>query len=355
MSHSDSFRKMLIGAAFFCLTCIAAVIGYTLAGWTLVDSMYMVVITIFGVGYGEVQPIDSPSLKVFTVVVIIAGCSSGIYVVGGFVQSVAEGEFHRALGVRRMSRGIEQASGHVIICGFGRVGRILADELHELNETFVCVDSNPDRIAEAEANGYLVVSGNAGEEETLTRAGVVRARVLATVLPDDAANVFITLTARELSEEIEIIARGESVATRRKLIRSGANHVVLPAAIGASKIANMISCPTPEALLNDPKQRERLQSDLGSLGLSIRKFEIASESSLIGNAIGKVKFDSGDEMMVVAIHRLDQSVLQNPDREEIVMEGDTLFVLTNESTVASLTKVMEAKRPEILYRGARLN
>ena len=298
MSQGDSLRKMLVGFAFFCLTCVTAVIGYVAAGWSLVDSLYMVVITIFGVGYGEVQPIDSPGMKVFTAMIIIAGCSSGIYVVGGFVQMIAEGELQRALGVRRMSRGIDQTKQHVIICGFGRVGRMLAKDLVELGEPFVCVDASPERIAEAEGHGYLVVTGNAGEEETLTRAGIDRARVLATVLPDDAENVFITLTARELSERIEIIARGESEATRRKLIRSGANHVVLPASIGASKIANMISCPVPDALLNEPKQRERLQADLQTLGLSLRELTVDSTSDVLGSSLGSIRAD-GDAAFAI--------------------------------------------------------
>ncbi|TWU46953.1 potassium channel family protein [Rubripirellula reticaptiva] len=352
MQNSTSIRKMIVGIGFFCATCVAAVVGYSIAGWSLVDSLYMVVITIFGVGYGEVQPIDTPRLKVFTALIIVAGCSSGIYVVGGFVQMVAEGEIQRVLGVRRMSRGIEQANGHVIICGFGRVGRMLASELKELDEPFVCVDSNPERIAQADELGYLVVTGSAGEEDTLMRAGIARARVLATVLPDDAANVFITLTARELSEEIEIIARGESTATQRKLIRSGANHVVLPAAIGATKIANMISCPNAASLLSDPKQSERLRSDLQSLGLSIHEYPIESTSKIIGSSLGDLQSTCEGGMMVVAIRHADQSLLKNPKPNQTIQSGDRLFIVTNRSDRVSLTRATQLKKPEMLYRGS---
>jgi voltage-gated potassium channel len=344
---------MLVGGGFFLVTWLVAVIGYTVAGWSLVDSLYMVVITIFGVGYGEVQPIETPQLKAFTALVIIAGCSSGIYVVGGFIQMIAEGEIHRALGVRRMSRGIDETSNHVIICGFGRVGRILAEELCDLGKPFVCVDANPQRIAEAEQQGYLIVTGDAGEEDTLVRAGIARARVLATVLPSDAANVFITLTARELSADIEIIARGESPATQRKLIRSGANHVVLPAAIGASKIASMISCPSASSLIHDEKQNERFRSDLACVGLSLHEFSIEPSSNLVGSVLGSLVSSCKTGLIVVAIRRSDETMIHKPSMEEKILAGDTLYILADSESRLSLAKATRVERPEMVYRGSR--
>src|SRR5690606_36135155 len=119
---NQSVRRMMVGTGFFCLTCVGAVGGYMSAGWNLLGAVYMVITTMFGVGYGEVQPLETPGLKIFTMMVIIAGCSSGISVVGGFVQMVAEGEINRVLGARRMTKGIEKLAGHAIVCGYGRVG-----------------------------------------------------------------------------------------------------------------------------------------------------------------------------------------------------------------------------------------
>ncbi|MEN9231706.1 MAG: potassium channel family protein [Thermostichus sp. DG02_5_bins_236] len=115
-------------------TGVNAVLGYYLAGWALLDAVYMVVITIFGVGYGEVQPLDSPALKVFTILVIVAGTSASVYAVGGFVQLITEGEIQQALGARRMSRGIDTLKEHVIICGFGRIGQVLCRELAQARQ-----------------------------------------------------------------------------------------------------------------------------------------------------------------------------------------------------------------------------
>ncbi len=227
----SSLKRMLIGGGFFLATLLIAVAGYILAGWTLLDSVYQVVITVFGVGFGEIGPM-TPQLRVFTMIVIIAGCSSVAYVLGGFLQMITEGEIKRALGVRRMMREIDTLKNHVIICGYGRIGQILARKMYEAGQPFVLIDNDPSRTVEAEAKGYLVRQGSATDETVLESVGINRARFLATVLPDDAANVFITLTARSLNPNLIILARGEYPSTEKKLLQAGADKVVSPAAIG---------------------------------------------------------------------------------------------------------------------------
>ena len=198
---TNSWRRIAIGGVFFTLTCVVATFGYMAAGWHALDAIYMVVITVFGVGYGEAKPLESPGLKIFTMGVIVAGCSSGIYVVGGFVSMIAEGEINRMLGTRRMSKEIDGLKNHIIICGFGRVGQMLARDLADAGQEIVIVDTSDSRVDQAQRAGFLSVTGNASEESTLEAAGIDHARALATVLPDDAANVFITLVARELSRD----------------------------------------------------------------------------------------------------------------------------------------------------------
>ena len=247
-----SLKRILIGALFFITTLITATAGYMLAGWSLIDAVYMVVITTFGVGYGEVRPITSTTLRIFTICVIVAGTSLVVYIVGGFVQMITEGEINKALGARRMTRSIETLEQHVIICGFGRMGQILAQKMLDANIACVIIDNNADRIAVAESSGYLIRIGNATDEAILHAAGIDRAKVLATVLPDDAANVFITLTARELNPKLMILARGELPSTEKKLRLAGANQVVLPAAISALRMSHMITHPaTMEFFSND--------------------------------------------------------------------------------------------------------
>lgn len=347
---NTAFRRMIIGGIFFGVTVLVAVCGYMAAGWNFLDAVYMVVITVFGVGYGETKPLDDPNLKIFTMFVIIAGCSSGIYVVGGFVSMLAEGEINRVLGSRRMSKGIEQLTGHVLLCGYGRVGRIVAADLAKAGTPFVVIDNCDTRIAEAQAAGYFAVLGSASEEATLLSAGIMRAKTLTTVLPDDTANVFITLTARELNASIQIIARAENPNTQKKLLRSGANKIVLPALIGATKIANMITRPTAEDMLGESEGIAHFNEELKTIGLELIDVPIAATSALIGQTVGQIEMGSG--FILVGLKRSDGTFLRRAPVNEIVQVGDTLIVLGHGESLPQLTR--KAKPKETSYRGAKV-
>ncbi len=277
-----STKTLRKGFAFFVGTCIVATTGYMAAGWDCLDAIYMVTITIFGVGYGEVRPIEEPWLKLFTIVVIFAGCSSLIYVIGGIVQMLAEGEIERMFGVRTRSREIEQLSDHTIVCGYGRIGQMLAAELANQGESLVVLDREQVRAQEAIEDGFLAMQGDAVDDHSLQQAGLFRAKTLATVLPDDAANVFITLTARDMSETIRIIARAESPCTEKKLLRSGASSVVMPAAIGAIRIAQLATASANDHVAL-PEQRYRMlhpQSSRSEADESTRETEEAVQEEI---------------------------------------------------------------------------
>lgn len=347
----SSVKKVLVWTVVFVVTTVVAVIGYWLAGWSLLEAIYMVTITIYGVGYGEVRPIEEPALKVFTMGVIITGCTSSIYVLGGFLQMIAEGELNRVLGARRMTKGIDKLVGHVIVCGYGRVGRILADELTDARKPFVVIDTQQDRLREAEASGIFVLVGDATEEQVLESAGIGRASVLASVLPDDAVNVFITLTARELNPNVEIIARGQSPSTEKKLIRSGATRVVLPAAIGASRIARMITRPSAEELLTDGYGQESLNEDLAQLGLEISEFKMIDRSPFVGQRVSAIHFGAANQFVVVAIRHDDNSVTRNPAPESVIHVNDTIIVMAHQDSTPNLRHGFATH--DMVYRGAR--
>jgi len=348
----ESFRRILTGAIFFVVTMAIAVTGYVVAGWSLLDAIYMVVITIFGVGYGEVHPIESPTLRVFTILVIVAGTSSAVYMVGGMVQMVTEGEINRALGIRRMMKSIEKLEKHVIICGFGRMGQILARELFETKIPFVVLDSNDSRTADAAELGYLVVGGNAADEDVLELAGIQKARCLATVLPDDASNVFITLTARGLNNNLIILARGEFPSTEQKLRLAGADHVVLPATIGALRMVHMVKHPAALDLLDRNDGSSSLNEMLSKINIQVDELVVSATSNLIGGQIRDVEVRGNRAFLVIALRRADGTLLTSPPTTTPIQAGDTIIVMGHRGDIPAIAEDFSLKR-QMRYRGAR--
>ncbi|MGF1513998.1 MAG: potassium channel family protein [Elainellaceae cyanobacterium] len=347
-----SFQRIVTGGIFFCLTIVVAVIGYTLFGWTVSDAFYMVIITIFGVGYGEVQPLETPAERFFTVLVILAGFISVAYIVGGFVQMLMEGEINHALDARRKAQGMEQLSEHVIVCGFGRTGQVLARQLKQESKTFVVLDQDPERIGKAEALGYLAYIGNATDEDALQTVGIARARALATVLPDDAANVFITLTARELNPKLIVIARGELPTTEKKLRLAGANHVVLPASISAQRMANLILRPTALDFLEQNGERSQLDELLSQINIQIDELNIPADSQLRGSTLGELESQGNRGILVVAVRGVDGGIVMNPGSSYAICGGDTLILMAHRGDIPQLARLYRLKQT-LRYRGAR--
>lgn len=320
----------------FC-TAVTAILCYMAAGWSFLDSLYMVVITVFGVGYGEVHPLDSDFLRWVTIALIILGYAAAVYTVGGIVQLIINGELRKLVGVRRMQRDIERLEDHVVICGFGRMGSMLAQSLHHRGRKLLIIDHAAERVREARGLGYLAMEGNATEEEVLKAAGVERAAVLATVLSDDVANVFITITAHELNPKLDILARAEEPSTTKKLRQVGANRVILPAAIGADRLANLILRPSAESLLRHAKLPEGLNEDLESIGLKLDELEVRPGSRLVGDKISSIKLHGHRfGVLIIAVRQAGGTMLINPAHDTVLAAGDCVIMLAHEEDIPQL-------------------
>jgi len=350
---SPGLRNLLTALALLSAVLVVGVLGYwVFAGWPLLDALYMVIITIFGVGFGEVRPVNTPALRLFTMLIIVLGSAAVVGTIGALVQFVTEGEIKQVLESQRMHQKITQLQDHVIICGYGRMGQILAQRIHEAGLDFIVLDINEERIREATEHGYLAHVGNAEDEETLLWAGVQRARVLATVLPDDALNVFITLTARGLNEELTILARGEFPATERKLRLAGADHVVLPATIGALRLAYLITHPATIDLLDHNDGSSTANEILNQINLRMDELLVPENCPLIGCTVGDVEVRGERTFLVVALRRADGRLVSDPERHVVVQAGDTLIVVGHRSDVPALAHKFKLRR-QMQYRGAR--
>ena len=336
-------RNLIYGLSFMAAVMVLGVIGYLLAGWDFSDSVYMVVITIFTVGYGEVRPLQEEGLRGFTMLLIVLGCFSVIFVSGALVQFLMEGQIRRALGLRRMSAELKKLNQHTIICGYGRIGRMVAADLKSGQRPFIIVDKDARRLEAAREAGYLTLEGEATEESVLLEAGVTRAAVLATVLPSDAMNVFITLSARDLNPELVIIARGEDPATERKLIQAGANRVVLPAHIGAERISHLILFPEAAELIDDAEKAKHLKQELGDLGLEMEEAVISKFSPFVGKCVGDLEALHSGAFIVVALHRREGGTELRPSRGTLLQAGDGVVAVSRGSNLAKLLNVSDSK------------
>ncbi|MEL6470749.1 MAG: NAD-binding protein [Cyanobacteria bacterium J06623_4] len=352
-SAKSSFQRILTGALFFSITILVAVVGYILAGWSLVDAIYMVVITIFGVGYGEVNPLETTSLRVFTILVIVAGALSVAYMVAGFVQLVTEGEIRRALNLRQMTQEIKTLANHVIVCGYGRMGQMLTQQLQTDGQRFIVLDRDPERINSAFEKGYLVYLGNATDETQLQAVGIERARALATVLPDDAANVFISLTARELNPQLRIVARGTLPSSEKKLRLAGADEVILPASIGALRMAHLITNPNAVSFLAQDDSRTNLNELLAEIDIQMNEITVLPNSPLIGRTIGDVELRGKGTFIIVALKRSTANIIIHPNPQENLNQGDTLIIMGHQNDMPTFAQ-RQAVRSHLRYRGARV-
>lgn len=329
-------RNLVYGLCFMAMVMMFGVLGYLMAGWGLSDAVYMVVISIFTVGYGEVRPINEEGLRGFTMMLIVLGCFSVIFVSGALVQFLMEGQIRRALGDRRMSAELKKLNKHTIICGYGRIGRMVAADLKAGQRPFIIVDKDLRRLELAREAGFLTLEGEATEESVLLEAGVTRAAVLATVLPSDAMNVFITLSARDLHPELMIIARGEDPATERKLIQAGANRVVLPAHIGAERITHLILFPEAAELIDDAEKSHHLKEELGDLGLELEEAVIPKYSPFVGRTVGELETQHSGNVIVVALHQKSGGTELRSNREGLLEAGDGIVAVSRSANLMKL-------------------
>lgn len=316
----DPLKRLRRGLVILAIVFGASVLGFRfVGGYGWIEAAWMVVITISSVGYGEHSDV-SPKVQVLTMAVILLGMTSAAYVGGGLIQMVLEGELARVLKHRRTSRGIEELNQHVVVCGFGRIGQILVADLHQRGQPFVVIDSDPAKFEDAESRQYLFLNGDATEDAVLMEAGIKRAKTLVSVLPSDAANVFITLTARNLNPSLSIIARAEHRTTEKKLLQAGANKVVLPAVIGARQVERLITRPSTADLVEQDYQLDEVT--------------VVERGKLAGTTVEATEAKRRHRLLIVAVKQADGTMMFNPDATYTFQVGDIAIVMGHAEDIA---------------------
>ncbi len=307
------------GIGFFLLIILAGVIGYrVIEGWSFLDSLFMTIITLTTVGYGEVHPLSTAG-KIFSIILIVGGVGSALYILTTLVPylfETIETEFGIRFGRRRMETKIGKLENHFILCGYGRVGREIANMFRQEGIMFVVVDTDEKMVDKAVEAGYLSIQGDAMEDDVLRQVKIERARALIAALGSDADNAFLALTARGLKPDLHIIARAETEEGAKKLQRVGAGHIVSPYTIGARRMAMLAVRPTAvdfvETVLLSREQE-----------LLLEELEIQGDSALSRITTGEVE-KRFPGMRILALRKNDGTLLPNPEPQTALKSGDRL-------------------------------
>jgi voltage-gated potassium channel len=308
--------------------------GFTLVeGWSLLDSLYMTVMTVTTVGYGPPLPLSTAGRN-FSILFMVVGVGTAGYLLSTAVQSLVRSEILAAYGERRRQREMSKLHDHYIICGAGRVGRRIVGELRRAGVPFVVVESNALLAAELNLPDAQVLIRDATLDETLVEAGVERAAGLASCLSDDADNLYVVLTARTLNPGLRIVSRAVEESAEPKLVRAGANRVIAPTIIGSHRMAQALLKPAVADFMDSITAE--------SLDLAFEQVEVAHGSGLEGRKLKDTDIRSRLDVVVAAIRRQGGEMIFNPSGETRIHAGDMLIGIGRAESMAELTLLSRA-------------
>lgn len=327
-------RRVVSVLFWLSIVTVFGTVGYrVIEGWSWIDSLYMAVITLSTVGFGEVAAL-SPSGRAFTIALIVLGVGSAFYLIAMLAELVVGGKLRDTLRKEFRMRRMERKQGHVIVAGFGRFGRAVVDELLRAERQLVIVDPNDGLADEFEQRDLAYLVASASLDETLLKAGIKGAAAIVAATPSEAENVFITLGARELNPEIFIHARCESESGARRLRRAGANHLTAPFQMGGARAAASILRPAVVDFLEIVSPRSGLEIDL-------EEIRVAASSSLEGRSVGELE-DTRDRFRVVAVKHPGDEIVIVPDAETPIVADDVLVVIGEREALMSLARRAES-------------
>ena len=301
--------------------------------WSVWDALYMTVTTVTTVGFREVHPLSRPG-QVFTLGLIVVGVSTALYAFSALAAVVLEGGLKQYVEQWRDTRMIKNLSDHYVVCGYGRIGAIVAGEFKRQNTPFVIVDRDAAKVAEANQRGHLAVEGDASREETLKELGIDRARGLVAAVGTDAENVYAVLTARVLKPDLFIIARAEGEHSISKLKKAGANRVISPYRIGAVQIAQTALRPAVVDFVEIATSSDNLE-------LSIEEIHVEKDSKLAGRPLSEVIQRDKMNIVVVGIQHAHGRMEFNPVAGTMLHGGDHLIVLGSTQTLKQLEQAVK--------------
>ncbi len=329
----DSTRHLLISVVLSALIIILGTAGYMLIeDWGILDALYMTVITISTVGYREVHDVGAVG-RIFSIFLIFSGVGFTLYVAAAVVQFMVEGRIRVIMGRRRLDKQLNRLKNHYIICGYGRIGRVLARNLRQTPMDLVVIDKNPELISVMDQDGILYVTGEAANETNLIKAGIQRAKGLVAALATDTDNVFLVLTARQLAPDLLIIARASQEESKIKLKAAGADRVESPYEMGALNMAHRIVRPTVTSFLDLAFAHARKD-------IQMEEIPVDGSSSLVDVMLKDSGIRQNFNLIIIAIKKPDGSMLFNPSFEAVIRPDDTVIAVGEVDSLQKLEKIL---------------
>ena len=319
--------------AVFVAIAVGTVVFHQLEGWSILDSLYVTAQTVTTVGYGDLTP-QTKAGRSFATVFMVFGVGIVLYALTTTVQTIVQSELLAALGQRRRSKKMRKLRDHYIICGAGRVGSHLIKGLMNADVLFIVIESDSKKVAELLDLGIAVLVRDATLEESLREANVEHARGLAACLPDDADNVYVVLTARDLNPRLHIVARAAEEQAEAKLIRAGANRVVAPTLIGGHRMAVALTKPAVGDFLDSITANE--------LDLGFEQLEVEPSSDLVGRKLSGTNIRAKLDIVIVSIRRTDGHIIFNPSGETEIHAGDMLIAIGKPEALMKLSDLAHA-------------
>jgi voltage-gated potassium channel len=316
----DLIKRLRLAVALFVSVVCIGIVGFMLIEhWTFTDSLYMTLLTITTVGFREVHPLDVAG-QYFTMGLLLAGTGTAFYLLILITEFLIEGHLSGMLAEKKVEREIKKQEDHYILCGYGKVGENVAMEFMASGVAFVVIENNPDRVEECRQLGIFCIEGDASSDDVLMTAGIKRAKGLVAAVDNDADNVFVTLSARVLNPNINIVARSILEESREKLMRAGANRVVTPSLIGGKRMASIMLRPLVTDYLDVVTFGEGLQFRLEEL-------IVGRGSGAKGHSLGDIDIRKNTGALILAVRRSSGEFNTNPSADTVLAEGDNLVVL----------------------------
>ncbi|MBE3087184.1 MAG: potassium channel protein [Bacteroidetes bacterium] len=324
--------KLKIALLILFTVFIVGTIGFHfIEKWSFIDSFYVTVTTLSTVGYGDFTPRTAEG-KFFTVFIIIFGVGTMFYSLVLMAETFVEARLRSLLGRGKLEKIIKKMNNHYIICGGGRIGFLICRELIAGKMPCVVIDNNPEVIQRAQDEGFICFKGDATQDKVLIAAGIKRAKGIVCVLPSDAENLYVILTAKELNQQIYIMSRSEEEESEHRLIRAGADRVMSPYTLGGVRMAMAILRP---AMLDFIEITTRRQS----LELRMEEISVCKGSPIISLSLEESGIRQRYGLIIVAVKKDSGKMIFNPMANYIIAEGDRLIAMGEDENVKKFTEV----------------